>query len=91
VPDLERDGARLLGEATVEEILPSAVRVRTTSGVEDLPAAVVVATASTVPDDALVLALRAAGVEARTVGDCAGIRRIEGANLDAAAVALALG
>lgn len=91
VPDLERDGARLLGEAVVEEIRSDGVRVRVGDADEVLPAAVVVATASATPDDALVLALRAAGLEGHTVGDCGGIRRLEGANLDAAALALALG
>jgi predicted amino acid racemase len=42
------------------------------------------------PDPALADALRAAGVTAHVAGDCHQIARIEGANLDAAAIALVL-
>jgi hypothetical protein len=43
-----------------------------------------------VPDNALFTQLQVAGINARLVGDCNGVRRLEGANLDAAEVALAI-
>ena len=42
------------------------------------------------PEEARLTALEVAGMSARIVGDCNGVRRLEGANLDAAEVALAI-
>ncbi|HEV8297460.1 MAG TPA: FAD-dependent oxidoreductase [Acidimicrobiales bacterium] len=92
VADLEAAGVRLLGRGTVVKITPDAVYVNVADGdPEDLPADTVIATATVAPDATLADALDAAGIHAHLVGDCAGIRRIEGANLDAAHLALALG
>jgi 2,4-dienoyl-CoA reductase-like NADH-dependent reductase (Old Yellow Enzyme family)/thioredoxin reductase len=91
VPDLERAGARLVDNATVEAITPDAVRVRIGDAVEDIPADTVIATAFNRPEPSLADALAAAGVPVHRVGDCHTLGRLEGANLDAAAVALALG
>jgi hypothetical protein len=43
------------------------------------------------PNGALAAELGAAGITTHGVGDCVDVRRIEGANLDAAALALSLG
>ena len=56
-----------------------------------IPADTVIVTAPRVPDHTLADALRSAGLSVHTVGDCDGVRSIEGANLDAAHVALAIG
>jgi NADPH-dependent 2,4-dienoyl-CoA reductase/sulfur reductase-like enzyme len=91
VPDIEAAGARLVDNARVEAISPGAVRVRLRDAVEEIPADTVVATNVVIPDDGLIAQLKAAGIAVRPVGDCNGVRRIEGANLDAAEVALAIG
>jgi 2,4-dienoyl-CoA reductase-like NADH-dependent reductase (Old Yellow Enzyme family)/thioredoxin reductase len=90
VPDLVRDGVRLLPNATLEALAPDGVRVRVGEGTEVLPADVVVSAGPVVPEDALATALRDAGLPVHMVGDCGGVRRLEGANLDAAHVALAI-
>jgi 2,4-dienoyl-CoA reductase (NADPH2) len=91
VSDIERAGVRLLGDATVEAIEPGRVRVTTSAGDEQLDADTVVVAGGAVPDTRLADELALAGVTAHVVGDCGGVRRIEGANLDAAHLALALG
>ncbi|MEO8697259.1 MAG: FAD-dependent oxidoreductase [Acidimicrobiales bacterium] len=90
VPDIEAAGARLVDSATVESITADAVHVRIGDTVESIPADTVIVTNAAVPDNALFTALQAAGIAARLVGDCNGVRRLEGANLDAAEVALAI-
>ena len=50
-----------------------------------------IVTSGAVPQSALADALTAAGIAAHVIGDAAGIRRIEGANLDANNLAVALG
>jgi 2,4-dienoyl-CoA reductase (NADPH2) len=89
VPDLAAAGARLVERATVVSIGTSAVTVRTAEGDEDLPADTVIVTDAVTPRTELADALGAARIAARVVGDAAGIRRIEGANLDAAELARA--
>jgi len=91
VPDIEAAGARLVDLATVIGIDATGVTIEREGTREQLAADTVIATNTAVPDDVLTAALRAAGHTVHTVGDCDGVRRLEGANLDAAAVAMALG
>jgi 2,4-dienoyl-CoA reductase (NADPH2) len=91
VADIEAAGARLVDLATVAEITADGVRIERNGASELIAADTVVVTNAASPMTALIDELRAAGRVVHTVGDCAGVRRIEGANLDAAAVALALG
>jgi 2,4-dienoyl-CoA reductase (NADPH2) len=91
VPDLAAAGVRLVERATVVAIGTAAVTVRTEAGDEDIPADTVVVTDAATPRTGLAEALSAAGIAARVVGDAGGIRRIEGANLDAAELARAFG
>jgi 2,4-dienoyl-CoA reductase (NADPH2) len=91
VPDFEAAGGRLLGEAETLAIEPGVVRVRTAAGVEEVQADTVVVTTTVTPDRRVADALEAAGLAVHVIGDVAGVRRIEGANLDAAGLALALG
>jgi 2,4-dienoyl-CoA reductase (NADPH2) len=90
VPDIERAGAQLIADATVEAITPEAVRLRTGDSTLDMPADTVIFTAAVTPDTRLAAELRGAGMRFHLVGDCNSVRHIEGANLDAASVALAL-
>ena len=90
VPDIEAAGARLVDSAVVESISADAVHVRIGSAVESIPADTVIVTNVATPDNALFTELQSAGIAARVVGDCNGVRRLEGANLDAAEVALAI-
>ena len=90
VPDIEAAGARLVDSARIESITADAVQVRIGDNVESIPADTVIVTNAAVPDNALFTQLEAAGLAARLVGDCNGVRRLEGANLDAAEVALAI-
>jgi 2,4-dienoyl-CoA reductase (NADPH2) len=90
VADAERDGITLLGRATVERIEPGAVVV-TVDGVEQrIDADAVVVASHVTSEPALADALRAAGMHPHVAGDCHTVARIEGANLDAAAIALGL-
>ena len=91
VADLEAAGARLVGHADVETIEPGAVLVKVEGATDRIDADTVIITSGVQPNSALADSLRAAGLSVHLVGDCAGFRRIEGANLDAAALALALG
>jgi hypothetical protein len=79
----------------VVRIDPGGVVVVSADGGEELVAAdTVVETSDVVPDDELAIELGAladdGGVPVHRVGDCAGVRRIEGANLDVAELAAAL-
>jgi 2,4-dienoyl-CoA reductase (NADPH2) len=91
VADIEKAGALLVANATVEAIDPASVRVRVGDAREDIPADTVIVTSGATPRTSLVDELAATGMSAHVIGDCAGIRRIEGANLDANNLALALG
>lgn len=106
VSDLDTAGARLVDRAIAQEITASAVVVTHagaagsgassdsdsgSASTEDIPADTVIVTSDVRPDTSLADELTSAGVAHHVVGDCREVRRIEGANLDAAAVALALG
>jgi NADPH-dependent 2,4-dienoyl-CoA reductase/sulfur reductase-like enzyme len=91
VADIERAGARLVPDATVEAIEPSTVRVRVGDSLEQIPADTVIVTGGATPDRTLAGELDAAGITAHVIGDAAGIGRIEGANLGANELAVALG
>jgi 2,4-dienoyl-CoA reductase (NADPH2) len=58
---------------------------------EEIKADRVIVASGAVPDTSLADALHGAGIAARAVGDCRTLGRIEGANLDAATVAMAIG
>jgi 2,4-dienoyl-CoA reductase (NADPH2) len=90
VPDVERAGARLVARAVVSAIGADSVTVDVDGAVEDLAADTVIVTDEVRPDRTLADDLAGRGVPVRVVGDAGGVRRIEGANLDAAEVALAL-
>ena len=91
VADIEQAGARLVPNAAVEAIEPHAVRVRVGDAVEGIGADTVIVTAGATPQRVLADQLRAAGIAAHVIGDASGIGRIEGANLDANNLAVALG
>ena len=91
VADLEAAGVRLAGSAQVRSIGDGVVSATIAGVDEQIKADAVVVTTGAHTDTTMVDALAAAGVRARPVGDCREVRQIEGANLDAAALALALG
>jgi 2,4-dienoyl-CoA reductase (NADPH2) len=91
VADIEQAGARLVPNATVETIEPHAVRVRAGDAVEEIGADTVIVTAGATPHRQLADQLGAAGIATHVIGDAGGIGRIEGANLDANTLAVALG
>jgi 2,4-dienoyl-CoA reductase (NADPH2) len=91
VADIEKAGARLVPNAAVDRIEPGLVRVRVGDDVEDIPADTVIVTAGATPLSTLVDELAEAGIACHVIGDSAGVRRIEGANLDANNLAVALG
>jgi 2,4-dienoyl-CoA reductase (NADPH2) len=91
VADIEQAGARLMPNATVEAIEPDAVRVRVGDSLDDIPADTVIVTGGATPDRVLAGELHAAGITAHVIGDAGGIGRIEGANLGANQLAVALG
>jgi len=91
VADLEAAGVRLAGSAQVRSIGDGVVSATIAGVDEQIKADTVVVTTGAHTDTTMVDALAAAGVRARPVGDCREVRQIEGANLDAAALALALG
>ena len=90
VPDIEAAGARLVDSARVEAITADAVHVRVGEAVEAIPADTVIVTNAAVPDNALFTRSKPPASAAHLVGDCNGVRRLEGANLDAATVALTI-
>jgi NADPH-dependent 2,4-dienoyl-CoA reductase/sulfur reductase-like enzyme len=90
VADLEALGVRLLPHAVARAIDVGAVTVDVAGSADKVGADTVIVTADTAPDAGLAQALAADGIAAHVVGDCRELRGIEGANLDAAAVALAL-
>jgi 2,4-dienoyl-CoA reductase (NADPH2) len=89
VADLEALGVRLV-KAVARAIDAGAVTVDVGGSADTVGADAVIVTADTAPDMGLAEGLAAAGIAARAVGDCRQLRGIEGANLDATAVALAL-
>jgi thioredoxin reductase len=91
VADIEKAGARLVPNATVESIASDAVRVRIGDTIEEIPADTVIVTSGATAQSRLADELASAGIPAHVIGDSAGVRRIEGANLDASTLALALG
>jgi 2,4-dienoyl-CoA reductase (NADPH2) len=91
VADIEAAGARLVPNATVESIKPGAVRVKVGDVVEDIPADTVIVTTGATPEHGLADDLADAGIVCHVIGDSAGVRRIEGANLDANHLAVSLG
>jgi 2,4-dienoyl-CoA reductase-like NADH-dependent reductase (Old Yellow Enzyme family)/thioredoxin reductase len=91
VADIEKNGATLLDQAVVESIAASSVSVKVGDRVAEIPADTVIVTSGAQPDAGLAAELTAAGIAHRVIGDAVSVRRIEGANLDAAALALALG
>lgn len=90
VHDLQHAGVRFLGSATLSAVEPRAVRVRMGDADETVATDTVIIASGEVPDTRLVVALRSAGLPVRAIGDCREVRHIEGANLDALDVALAL-
>jgi 2,4-dienoyl-CoA reductase (NADPH2) len=91
VADIEQAGARLVPNAAVEAIEPHVVRARVGEAVEDIRADTVIVTAGATPQRRLAAELEAAGITAHVIGDAGGIGLIEGANLDASHLAVALG
>jgi 2,4-dienoyl-CoA reductase-like NADH-dependent reductase (Old Yellow Enzyme family)/thioredoxin reductase len=91
VADIEAAGARLVPNATVEVIEADGVRVTTGDAVESIPADTVIVTSGATPSAGLAADLAAAGIACHVIGDANGVRRIEGANLDAAHLAVTLG
>ncbi len=91
VADIEQAGARLVPNAMVEAIEPSAVRVRVGDSVEAIRADTVIVTSGATPDSSLADELSNAGINVHVIGDAGGIGGIEGANLDADRLAVALG
>jgi 2,4-dienoyl-CoA reductase-like NADH-dependent reductase (Old Yellow Enzyme family) len=94
VPDLDAAGARLVLGVPIVRIAPGGVVVVAGDDAEELVGAdTVIVTSDVVPDDELAIELGGLdddGVQVHRVGDCAGVRRIEGANLDVAELAVAL-
>jgi 2,4-dienoyl-CoA reductase (NADPH2) len=90
VSDLEAAGAVLKGSAIVEAILLGGVRVTVAGEPQDIKADTVVVASSAVPDETLAGELRASGVTVYPLGDCTQAGTLEGANLAAAELALAL-
>jgi 2,4-dienoyl-CoA reductase (NADPH2) len=90
VHDLEAKGARLVGDAVVESIDDDGLSVRMGEQDEHIAADTVLIAEGAIPDDSLHAELDRLGITTHVVGDCGTIGRIEGANLDAARVALAI-
>jgi 2,4-dienoyl-CoA reductase-like NADH-dependent reductase (Old Yellow Enzyme family)/thioredoxin reductase len=91
VADVEALGVRLAGRAVPTSIGAGAVQVRVGEVTEEIKADSVIVASGAVPDTSLADALHDVGIAARAVGDCRTLGRIEGANLDAANVAIAIG
>ncbi len=91
VADIEALGVRLVPHATAQAVEPGTVIADVAGVPEKIGADAVIVTSDLSPVATLSAALRSAGVAARAVGECRELGGIEGANLDAAAVALALG
>jgi NADPH-dependent 2,4-dienoyl-CoA reductase/sulfur reductase-like enzyme len=91
VADLEAAGVSLVGNAIVESVDVGRLRLTVDGEAEELKADTVIVAGGARPEQTLAEELRAAGVTVHAVGDCTGIGMLEGANLGAAELALALG
>lgn len=93
VADLEAAGAALLDLATVERIEAGTLHIRRAGDgtAATLAADTVIVADGQRPERGLADGLGAAGVRVHVVGDCGAIGGIEGANLAAAELAVALG
>jgi 2,4-dienoyl-CoA reductase (NADPH2) len=93
VADLEAAGAALLDLATVERIEAGTLHIRRAGDgtAAMLAADTVIVADGQRPERGLADGLGAAGVRVHVVGDCGAIGGIEGANLAAAELAVALG
>jgi hypothetical protein len=91
VHDLREAGARLLTDATATEVDDASVRVTTAAGVEHVPAGLVAVASGATARAPLADELRGAGVTVHVVGDARDVRLLEGAELDATELAMALG
>lgn len=90
VADAERNGIALVARAALSAIEPDAVVVSIDGETQRIGADAVLVATGVVAEPALADALRVAGIHPHVAGDCHTVARIEGANLDAAAIALAL-
>ena len=90
VADAEANGIDLVARATVTGIGEATVQVRVDESDRSIAADTVIIASGASPAPGLADALRAAGIHAHVAGDCHQLARIEGANLDAAAIALSL-
>lgn len=91
VRDLEDAGALLLGRTSVLGVEEGAVMLRTGDEEHRRPVDSVIVASGTRPADRLLRELSEAGLVVHPAGDCAGVRRIEGATEDAARLARTLG
>jgi 2,4-dienoyl-CoA reductase (NADPH2) len=90
VHDVQQLGVRLLPGASVTALGDPGLTWTDDDGEHVEPFDSVVVASGARPDPSLVEALRADGIEARAVGDCRDVRRIEGAFRDAAELAVSL-
>jgi pyruvate/2-oxoglutarate dehydrogenase complex dihydrolipoamide dehydrogenase (E3) component len=90
VADAERAGIVLMGRATLDRIEEAAVAITVDGESKSIVADTVIVASGAMTDPALADDLRRAGVAVHVAGDCHQVARIEGANLDAAAIALML-
>ena len=90
VADAEANGIELVARATLESIEPDAVVVRVDDALRTIAADTVIIASCVTPAPGLADALRVHGIKAHVAGDCHLVARIAGANLDAAAIGLAL-
>jgi 2,4-dienoyl-CoA reductase-like NADH-dependent reductase (Old Yellow Enzyme family) len=95
VADLEAAGVSLVGQATVESVDVGVLRFTVDGEGREVKADTVIVAGGARPEQTLAEELRAAGVVVHAVGDCTGtgtgLGMLEGANLGAAELALALG
>lgn len=90
VADAQASGIALIGQATLERIDEESVTVTVDEHDRVLAADTVFLATGAVANPGLAEALQAKGLSVHAAGDCREIGRIEGANLDAARIALAL-
>ena len=89
VHDVEAAGVRLVHGAW-ESIDEHSVRVKVGDEIEAIPAASVIVAHGAVTGSRLAEELAAAGIDHHRIGDCREVRRVEGAFLDAAHLAVTL-
>ncbi|HEY2303418.1 MAG TPA: NAD-binding protein [Acidimicrobiales bacterium] len=90
VADLEAAGASLMGHATVDSIDAGVVHLNGSDGPQEVGADTVIVAGRAQPEQSLAEQLQAGGLTVHAVGDCTGIGMLEGANLAAAELAMAL-